>query len=612
MKRSVLFGGAALVLTSTFAFAAPESLLPPGFDNPVSPPTPTVTAASTSRPTVVPPTPGSATSAPVGVVQSIPDQAGEPSGPVALPTDFPSLAEIEEMNSDEIDELLGLKPKFDIPAAARRSLTRIGVIAQDEGGFPAGTLAKQPASLVRAALQGTKSGPVSRWGHILLRRTLASRLDAPDGMEAAEFATLRAALLVRMGEGYAARALVQDVDSSNYTSALTDAAFDAYLATGDIVGMCPVARLKGGLREDPQWQMLRSICIAYNGHGREASRELNRALSGEVAPRIDVLMAQRYAGAAWDGGRAVNIEWEGVSTLTPWRYSLGVSLGVEIPDTLRRGAGPFYDRFDAVSPALPLARRAAAADIAGREGILSSSAMVDLYGQIYADDQVTGETSMRASRLREAYVGRDANGRMQAIRDVWGMEQPAYGRLVLTAYAAARLPASGTLVDDATPLIASMLSAGLDRNAMLWSSAVPEGSAGWAMLALAQPTREGMVSADAIDSFYDDDTSIELRKTRFLVAGLAGLGRLSSDTISDMSDELGINLTRESAWSRMINRAAQHRNPTLVALLAGLGMQGDGWDKMTARHLYLIVRSLNQVGLSAEARMIAAEAVARG
>jgi hypothetical protein len=41
-------------------------------------------------------------------------------------------------------------------------------------------------------------------------------------------------------------------------------------------------------------------------------------------------------------------------------------------------------------------------------------------------------------------------------------------------------------------------------------------------------------------------------------------------------------------------------------------MQGNGWDKMTPLHLYHIVSALNRVGLSAEARMIAAEAVARG
>ena len=57
---------------------------------------------------------------------------------------------------------------------------------------------------------------------------------------------------------------------------------------------------------------------------------------------------------------------------------------------------------------------------------------------------------------------------------------------------------------------------------------------------------------------------------------------------------------------------AELNNPALVALLAGVGMQGSGWDRMTARHLYHIVRALDRVGLNAEARMIAAEAVARG
>ena len=41
-------------------------------------------------------------------------------------------------------------------------------------------------------------------------------------------------------------------------------------------------------------------------------------------------------------------------------------------------------------------------------------------------------------------------------------------------------------------------------------------------------------------------------------------------------------------------------------------MQGDSWAKMTPLHLYHIVSALNRVGLDAEARMIAAEAVARG
>jgi hypothetical protein len=48
----------------------------------------------------------------------------------------------------------------------------------------------------------------------------------------------------------------------------------------------------------------------------------------------------------------------------------------------------------------------------------------------------------------------------------------------------------------------------------------------------------------------------------------------------------------------------------MVALLAAAGMQGE-WDKIPPYHLYHIVRALHDVGLDAEARMIAAEALVR-
>jgi hypothetical protein len=62
----------------------------------------------------------------------------------------------------------------------------------------------------------------------------------------------------------------------------------------------------------------------------------------------------------------------------------------------------------------------------------------------------------------------------------------------------------------------------------------------------------------------------------------------------------------------LIARAAQQDRQAMVAMLAGLGMQGTGWDRMTPRYLYHIVSALRRIGLESEARMIAAEAVARG
>jgi hypothetical protein len=613
MRRGTLLAGAALALSSTLALAAPESLLPPSFDQPAPAPaprpSPSPRTAAPAAPTAPAPIPGG-TSSPM--IQPLPPVPGaEAQGPeIALPPNFPSLAELEAMSPDEFNELFGLKPKFDIPPGARRAVRQVGVIDASEGGFAAGLLDDQPAALIQAALAANKGPQVSRWGHILLRRALASRLDAPRTMNPVTFVALRAALLNRMGEGQTARALVQDVDSANYDSALAGAAFDAYLATGDLLGICPIAQLKSTLRDDPEWELSRSICTAYAGDGRQAERELDRALYRGLAPRIDVLLAQRFAGAAGEGRRAVTIEWDGVNELTPWRFSLARALGVELPGSLRNGADVRFDIGDVLIPATPLPDRVAAVDSAGARGVVSSAAMVDLYAQLWADGSA-GDGRTQAGRLREAYVARDPAGRVAAMRELWG-DGDAYGREVLTADAAARLPVSEALADDAPRIIGSMLAAGLDRNAMRWGRTVPEGSEGWALLALAQPDRRTQVSSGAVDAFVDDDDSAAQRKSRFLVAGLAGLGRLDMGAANDFAGQLGVNLNRESAWSRKIDRAAELGNPALVALLAGVGMQGSGWDKMTARHLVHIVPALDRVGLNAEARMIAAEAVARG
>lgn len=629
MKRSLfLAGGAtALALISALAMAqdAPESLLPPGFEDPKPAPTPAPSARPSSRPTATPQTPSrpanggntpSAASTPI--VQPLPQgaaTAGEVAG--ALPTfngKLPSLEQLESMSTDDLDEALGLKPKVDIPPAARRSMEQVGVLAPAEGGLPTFSLARQPAQLVRAALAGTKGPVVSRWGHILLRRALASRLAAPQGMNPAEFAALRAALLNRIGEFAAARAVVQDVDTANWNLDLTNAAVDAYIGTADLVGACPVVRLKSGLREDPTWHMLQAICNSYAGEAARARTDLNRLRSRGKADRIDVLLAQRFAGAAGQQRAAVTIEWDGVEELTPWRFALANAVGETVPEKLLQNPTPYYLGASATAPMLGLPQRIAAADLAGREGILSARAMIDLYAQLHAEtaNEDDGQPAQTARTLRQAYVGADDAARMNAILTLWGGKTAKdYSRLVLTAYAAARVEPSADHADDAGELIASMLSAGLDRNALRWANVVDDGSEGWALLALAAPEYRAKVGAGAIGSFASDDDSSGRRRAKFLLAGLAGLGRMDQGDIGSAASDLGVNLTASTKWATMIDRAAQVDNKALVALLAGVGMQGTGWEQMTPRHLYHIVSALNRVGLSAEARMIAAEAVAR-
>ena len=621
MRAVRLLAGAALALTSAWAVAqsGPESLLPPGFDRPAPAPTPAPTPAP--APTVTRPSSGETVprSASAPVVQAVPQ--GEGAAPPSLDeasraellARLPSLEELEEMTPEEFEQILDLKPKFDIPPAARRSMEQIGIIGEGEGGFAGDSLAGVRGSLVRMALAKNRGRLVSRWGHILLRRALASRLDAPAGMQPVDFVALRVGLLLRMGEADAARTLVQDIDTGNFTPRLTDLALDAYIANGDFTGICPAMATRGGLREDPQWEAAQSICLAFRGDGDLAMQRLDKALEKRKMARIDLLLAQKYAGAAGRVRRAVTIEWDKTNDMTPWRYGLATAVGMDVPDRLMKDAGSYYDRVTSLAPAASLPQRAAAADRTAGLGVISSAAMVDLYSQIFSDPEVSGESADRANLLRDAYVAADPQDRLDAIETLWsdGDQLTHYSGQVLTAFAAARLPVSAGTQEQAAGLIASMLAAGLDRNAMRWAKVVPAGSEAWALLVLASPSRSAPVPADALDSFINDDDSAEMRKSAYLIAGLAGLDRVERETVADFSARLELDLGRKSRWSQLINAAADRNQPALVALLAGLGMQGSNWSAMNPRYLYIIVSALKRTGLEAEARMIAAEAVAR-
>lgn len=605
---------------------APESILPPGFDDP-SPPPPRPSPAPTAQPGQPSVRPQSGT---VPVAPGNPQPIIDPGVPTEIPSlpsisrdaldRLPSMEELERLSTDELDQLLGLKPKFDIPPGAERGLTRVGLLSLDEGGLPPRALANQPGALVRAALTGTRGPMVSRWGHILLRRALATRMAPPIGMDPVEFAALRVRLLNRIGEYHVARALAQDVDSRNWSPALTEEALKAYIGAGDLTGACPAVRQQGSARDDGEWQLFQAICNAYAGESALAASQLDRALFRGVAPRIDVLLARRFAGAAGRGQRAVEIEWQGVEELNPWRFGLANALGEPIPEGLLDAAleargGAYYARSGALLPMLPASVRAAYGAHAASEGILSAQALIDLYSQAY-DDAATGDDiAARAATLREAYVANAPAARIAAMRQLWQAgtaqgQREGYAARILTAYAAARIPAAASEADAADDLIIAMLAAGLDRDAAAWRDIVDEGSLGWALIALTA-TGAGNAEQGAVSSFIGNDDSADSRRSAFLVAGLAGLGRLSAGDTASLAGEIGVDLDRQTRWTRAISRASAVGNPNLVALLAALGMQGASWAQMTPLHLFHITAALRQVGLEAEARMIAAEAVAR-
>ncbi|OYU37247.1 MAG: hypothetical protein CFE35_02440 [Novosphingobium sp. PASSN1] len=627
--RLALLGCAAIAALSGIAVTAQESLLPPGFDDkpaaparkPQTPPRPATSSAPAPARTAAPATvtvqrpASSAAPQVVALPQSAEPAPGAaaPATPAASGLGGSDLAGIDPALIDQL--VASAKPKADIPPQAQRSLARVGFYDQADGGFPAVSSHYLNGPYVAGLLTKMRGEFVSRWGHILLRRALASRLDTPVGMNGADWAALRAGVLLRMGEADAARAMVQEVDNGFYTPALEDAAMGSFLAAADPVGLCPVTALTAAGRPGWDWSLTRAICTAFTGgEGAPALAVLDQAMRKGTAAKIDILLAQKFAGSASQGRRAVKIEWGGVDSLTPWRTGLALATGLEPPEELRKQAGAAYAVLAVRAPMLPLTARAEAADIAAERGIMSAAAMVDLYSEIHAMDEADRTWGPLADSLRSAYLAAAAADRLAAIRSLWGdASDPdrAYSRLVLTAYAAARIAPNAEFAGDAKALIASMLTAGLDRNALRWASVVPMGSEAWGLIALSAPAKPAPISADALGSFQSGDSSTGSLRSRFLLAGLMGLGRVDPATARRIAEDLKLDLNRETRWTRAIDAAAASENPVLVALLAGFGMQGSGWDKMTPLHLYHIVAALRRAGLEGEARMIAAEAVAR-
>lgn len=553
----------------------PESILPPGFGEPAAQPT----ARETSAPLQGDP--------PGAVVQPLPTASASPTAtPSATPTPVdPATLALYEM-----------------PAFARRSLARVGV---EGGGVPANAFGDADGHYLEALMRRTAAPLPSRWLSILLRRTLVAPIDTPRGVDGADFAAERAWLLLRMGESVAARAVVQGVDNADYTPKLYQVAANAWLATGDPAGMCPVAEAARTATGEPAWTMARPFCAALAGDQSRARALFASARRGRSASGVDLLLAQKVMGAAADGRQAVTIEWDGVDRLTAWRFGLAAATGVSIPDDLYATTGRQAYYWRALAPGVSLADRVAPAEAAAGQGILSNVALVDLYGAVAADQDAASGPSATAQDLRIAYSAAGADARLAALRQIWG-GTPTWPRLVLTARAAARQPVRGD-VDAVDPLVASMLSAGLDRHAARWAAVAPAGGDAWAMIALADPDARRRLSGSDVQGYGGSEA-----KRRLFFAGIAGLGRLAPDDVAATAEALGVRIGVENSWTRALDRAATRNQPGTVALLAAIGLQTPAWSGVPPAALYRIVAALRAVGLSGEARMIAAEAIARG
>ena len=583
-------GGVAL------AQQKPESILPPGFDQPVAPapaprPSPRAsTAAPTPAPAPVAPPVVGAAPAPNTAAPALPVPAPVATDPL---TGLPIAAPTPTATPGQVH--------YTLPESSRRDLAMIGVLPTAERMMNPGAFGNADGRYIERLMRGTRAPIASRWVSIALRRLLLQPISTPRNVNGADFAAERAWLLLRMGESVGARAMVQSVDPQDYTPKLYQVAMQAALATGDVGAMCPLANDAIKVSSEPSWVLARAMCASLSSTPSQATPLMNQAK--KVAGGIDLALAQKIAGRGSNKGD-VTIEWDAVTNINSWRYGLAMAAGENIPDALFDGTGPQMRYWQVLAPQETPVERSQFADQAAAQGVLSNLALVDLYGLIDAGDDQGNPANGVASDLRTAYAGGSRDARIGAMRGLWGQNSEGlagYGRLILTARAAQRIPVAGK-TDGSDQLVASMLSAGLDRSAARWRGALARGSLGWALILVSNPDNNARYGSGEVGAFSGDAD-----KQRMFAAGLAGLARLDPA----VAQSYGVDLQGDNGWTRAIDRAAAEGRPGEVLVLSAVGLQAQDWRSVSPGALFHIVNALRVVGLGSTARMVAAEAVTR-
>jgi hypothetical protein len=523
-----------------------------------------------------------------------------------------------------VEELTALNlppppPPVEYPAHARRDPWVVGVLDPAQTSIGDNPWRAASGAFLSTLMRRMDTPIASRWAHIAMRDALLAKARAPRDVNPVDWVAERAWLLLRMGEADAARMLVAGVDTDRFTPKMVQVAVQSALASADPPALCPI---QNGIRKyDARIHALvDAMCSSLAGEPETAAAQIDEARRHGRIGGIDLALPEKVVGAGANTGRAVTIEWEPVDHLTAWRFGLATSTGMTLPARLMRDASPQLRAFQARAPLLSPQERLESALFAAGLGVFSSQSMIDLYSAIYDATDPSDLSDTDAWQLRQAFVGKDAETRVAAIRRLLGTDKDPLrreARRALVARAAALVEPSTEIQNDAPELISAMLAAGYDRAAARWANACARmndqnGDRCWAMIALASPdgTRVDL-SYGRIANFIGRDKSPGKVRSGLLVAGLAGLGRINERSANSLNRRYHLDLGHRTSWTRMIDAAAGVGQSGTVVVMTGTGLQSPRWDRVPAAHLYHALTALRRTGQDFTARMIAAEALSR-
>ena len=280
-------------------------------------------------------------------------------------------------------------------------------------------------------------------------------------------------------------------------------------------------------------------------------------------------------------GRAATIEWEPVDSLTAWRFGLATATGMVPPDRLLNAASPQLRAFQARAPLLTPQQRLSSALIAAGLGVFSSQSLIDLYSAIYDSTDPGDLSETDAWQLRQAFVGKDVDARMAAIRKLLAIGKDGFQKeaaRALAARAATLIEPDPKLAKDAPELISAMLAAGLrPGGGALDAGAIGEmddadcrpvlgDACAWQRRTSPMSARAGSPASSAATRAQGECAA------RCWSRGSPGSAGSTRTPANSLNRRYGLGLSRQSSWTQMIDAAAG----------AGPGGHGAGADRHRA------------------------------
>jgi len=558
--------------------AAPKSLLPDDLSD------------------VAPPAAAPADGTPTALEPEGPDPFGgfESAGPAISEPILPDPEALEE--PDPLAALAGPTGQPEL----------LGILTTANGGYSVNLFEGSDARFLATLLNRIDAPLASRWAQIMLQRALLTRAQAPQALNPADWVAARGAALAAMGAGADAHRLVSRVAIDRYTERLYAVAAQAALSAADPMALCPLSPTARALVENPVWTLIDAMCLAILGDEIGATGTFDRLRRQGETSGFDVGLAERLSSAAGSGRRGANPEWGEVNSLSAWRIGLSSAAGLDVPDDLLAKATPAQKAWYVRLPGASVARRADYAATAAATGAISSAEINRLLAAEAATLDPAQAGNSPGGQLRTANIAAETAARISALEALWGRAKPGtldhYGWQVATAPAAARLPASSGLADDAPAIAASLNAAGMTGSAGAWWRAAEDSSSAtraalWAQLVAISPAVP--VEAGLFDTWAG---TVPKHRANLLAAGLAGLGR--GDVGADVDA-----VTND--WTRALDRAVTARRTGEVMVLIASGLQR-GWSEVPPDYLRRIAAALVAVGHAGEARLIVAEAANRG